>query len=132
MIAVSIRKDEIQISGHANYAEAGKDIVCAGATTLVQTLIRSIEDLTEDKIEYDISPGRVDIKYRNLSEKAKTLVDSFFIGICMIADEFPDYIQIAGESLSWSDNDFAEYMSDIQLYKDSKNADSHKGGILWL
>lgn len=94
MIAVSIRKDEIQIFGHANYAEAGKDIVCAGATTLVQTLIRSIEDLTEDKIEYDISPGRVDIKYRNLSEKAKTLVDSFFIGICMIADEFPEYIQI--------------------------------------
>lgn len=39
---------------------------------------------------------------------------------------------VAGESLSWSDNDFAEYMSDIQLYKDSKNADSHKGGILWL
>lgn len=94
MIAVSVRKDEIQISGHANYTEAGKDIVCAGATTLVQTLIRSIEDLTEDKIEYDISPGRVDIKYRNLSEKAKTLIDSFFIGICMIADEFPDYIQI--------------------------------------
>lgn len=94
MIAVSVRKDKNQISGHANYAEEGKDIVCAGVTALTQTLVKSIEDLTEDKIEYDISPGRADIKYRNLSGKAKTLVDSFFIGICMIADEFPDYVKI--------------------------------------
>lgn len=94
MIEVSVQMDGIKVSGHANYAKEGQDIVCAGATALVQTLIKSIEDLTEDKIEYDISPGRADIKYGNLSEKSRTLVDSFFIGICMIADEFPDNIQI--------------------------------------
>ncbi|MEE1444517.1 MAG: ribosomal-processing cysteine protease Prp [Blautia sp.] len=94
MIAVSVRKDEIKVYGHANHAAKGHDIVCAGATALVQNLIKSIEDLTEDKIEYDISPGRADIKYGNLSEKAKTLVDSFFVGICMIANEFPDYVKI--------------------------------------
>ena len=94
MIEVKIRPDEITLFGHANYAVAGQDIVCAGATALVQTLIRSIEDLTEDKLEYSISPGWADIKYGNLSEKAKTLVDSFFVGICMIADEYPDCVRI--------------------------------------
>lgn len=94
MIEVSVRKDEVKVSGHANYAVQGFDIVCAGVTALTQTLIKSIEDLTEDKIEYEISPGRVDIKYRNLSEKSRTLVDSFFIGASMIADEFPDYLRI--------------------------------------
>lgn len=94
MIEVKIRPDEITLFGHANYAVAGQDIICAGATALVQTLIRSIEDLTEDKIEYSISPGWADIKYGNLSEKAKTLVDSFFVGICMIADEYPDCVRI--------------------------------------
>lgn len=94
MIEVKIRPDEVTLFGHANYAVAGQDIVCAGATALVQTLIRSIEDLTEDKIEYSISPGWADIKYGNLSEKAKTLVDSFFVGICMIADEYPDCVRI--------------------------------------
>ena len=94
MIAVSIRKDGIIVSGHANYAEYGKDIICAGVTTLTQTLIKSLKDLTEDKIEYEISPGRADIHYRNLSEEGKLLVDSFFIGICMVADEFPDHIRI--------------------------------------
>lgn len=94
MIAVSVRKDEIKVYGHANHAAKGHDIVCAGATALVQNLIKSIEDLTEDKIEYNISPGRADIKFRNLSEKAKALVDSFFVGIRLIADEFPENIRI--------------------------------------
>ncbi len=94
MIEVRIRPERIEISGHARYAESGKDIVCAGVTTLTQTLIQSIEDLTDDKIEYRISPGRVDINHGNLSEKGKTLVDSFFIGICMIADEFPECVRV--------------------------------------
>lgn len=94
MIAVSVRKDGIEITGHANYAEVGKDIVCAGVTALTQTLIRSMEDLTRDEIEYEISPGKADIHYGNMSEEGKLLVDSFFIGVCQIADEFPDHVRI--------------------------------------
>ena len=94
LIEASVRRDGITVKGHANYAVSGSDIVCAGITALAQTLIKSIKDLTDDKIEYEISPGRVDIKYGNLSEKSKTLVDSFFIGICMIAEEFPEYARI--------------------------------------
>lgn len=94
MIAVCVRKDKIEINGHANYAEIGKDIVCAGVTALTQTLIRSLEGLTSDEIEYEISPGRADIHCRNLSEEGKLLVDSFFIGVCSIADEFSDHVRI--------------------------------------
>lgn len=94
MIEVRIRPERIEISGHAGYAEPGKDIVCAGVTALTQTLIQSIDDLTDDKIEYRISPGKVEVEYRNLSEKSKTLVDSFFIGVSMIADEFPEYVRV--------------------------------------
>ena len=94
LIEASVRRDGITVKGHANYAASGLDIVCAGVTALAQTLIKSIKDLTDDKIEYEISPGMVDIKYGDLSEKSRTLVDSFFIGICMIADEFPEYVRI--------------------------------------
>ena len=94
MIEVRIRPERIEISGHAGYAEPGKDIVCAAVTALTQTLIQSIENLTDDKIECRISPGKAEIEYRNLSEKSKTLVDSFFVGIRLIADEFPNYVAI--------------------------------------
>ncbi len=94
MIVVTVRKDRITVSGHAGYAEAGKDIVCAGVTALTQSLVSSLIELTANDIEHEISPGRADIHYRNLSEAGKLLVDSFFIGICQIADEFPDYVRI--------------------------------------
>lgn len=94
MIEVSVRKDGIVVSGHAGYAPAGSDIVCAGVTALTQELIRSMEGLTDDRIETDIGSGMASIQYGDLSEKGKLLIDSFFIGICMIAEEFPDYVRI--------------------------------------
>lgn len=94
LIEISVRKDKITVSGHAGYAAAGKDIVCSGVTALTMSLVKSLNDLTEDKIEYEISSGRVDIHYGDLSEAGKLLVDSFFIGICLIADDFPEYVRI--------------------------------------
>ena len=94
MIAVSVRLDGITIDGHAGYAEAGKDIVCAGVTALTENLIDSIESLTKDTIQYDISPGRVDMHYKDLSEDGKLLIDSFFLGICSIEQGFPEYVKI--------------------------------------
>ena len=94
MIEVNVREDGITISGHAGFAESGKDIVCAGVSALTQTLVKAAGDLTADKIAYDILPGRADIHYRDLSEAGKLLVDSFFIGVIMIADEFPDHVRI--------------------------------------
>ena len=91
---MSVRSDGITIDGHAGYAEAGKDIVCAGVTALTENLIDSIESLTKDEIQYEISPGRVDIHFKNLSEDGKLLVDSFFLGICLIVDDFPEHVKI--------------------------------------
>ena len=95
MIEVKRRNDGVSITGHADYAEPGKDIVCAGVSVLVQTLIQSIEELTADKIQYAISPGKVDIKHGKLSEQAQALMASFFIGIQMIADEYPANVRVA-------------------------------------
>lgn len=94
MIVIRVREDGVTVSGHAGYAVAGKDIICAGVTSLTQTLIKSLNDLTEDKIEGEMSSGRADIKYRDLSKEGKLLVDSFFLGICLIADDFPEHIKL--------------------------------------
>ena len=99
MIEITRRSDGITVFGHAGYAEPGKDIVCAGISTLAQTLIQSIEDLTKDNIQYDISPGRVDIKYGNLSERGQLLIDSFFLAANMIANSYPQYVRIDAQAL---------------------------------
>ena len=90
----SIITGKITIQGHANYAPLGQDIVCASVSTLVQVLIASIEQMTQDKIKYSIQPGMVDIEFRDLSEQAQFLISSFFIGVQMIADQYPNNVQI--------------------------------------
>ena len=94
MIIVEKSEYSISITGHSGYAEQGKDIVCAGVSTLVQTLIQSIEILTQDKIEYSLSPGKSVIKYRNPSKSSQLLIGSFFVGIQMIAEGYPCYVKI--------------------------------------
>ena len=90
----SIITGKITIQGHANYAPLGQDIVCASVSTLVQVLIASIEQMTQDKIKYSIQPGMVDIEFRDLSEQAQFLISSFFIGVGMIAEQYPNNVQI--------------------------------------
>ena len=94
MIVITQHKNSITIKGHANYAKIGKDIVCAGISTLVQTLIQSVEELTTDKIQYDMQPGAVHIKFWCLSDLTRALIDAFFIGVKLIADNYPDNVKL--------------------------------------
>ena len=94
MRTVNKYSDRITVTGHANYAPPGQDIVCAGVSTLLQTLIQSVEELTTDKIQYDMQPGTVDIKFWCLSDLTKVLVDAFFIGIELLISEYPDNVKL--------------------------------------
>lgn len=94
MLEVCRYDDGFIISGHADYAEHGKDIVCAAVSTLLQTFIASVEELTGDELKTEITAGYGAVEYRNLSEHAQILVDSFFIGIRKIADEYPQHVKL--------------------------------------
>lgn len=94
MIEITKLIDGIKIKGHAQYAEPGKDIVCSAVSVLTQTLIQSVENLTADKIEYDMQPGKVHIKFWCLSDQSKVLIDAFFIGVKGIAEAYPDNVKL--------------------------------------
>lgn len=94
MIFISRREEGIKIRGHANYAARGKDIVCAAVSALLENLILSIEELTADTIQYSMQPGTVDIKFGDLSEQAQLLVDSFFLGVKQIAEDYPENVRL--------------------------------------
>lgn len=95
MIVVNIAQNGLTVDGHAGYAETGNDILCAAVSALAQGLAHSLSALTEDAISYQFRDGHMDIKYENLSEKGKLLVDSFFIAISDIQLTYgEEYVQI--------------------------------------
>lgn len=94
MIVIKKAAGSVSITGHANYAPHGQDIVCAAISALVQTLIQSIEDLCTDTISYHLQPGNVEIKHNPLSHEAQVLFDAFMIGVYMIADRYPKNVVV--------------------------------------
>lgn len=83
-------------TGHAGYADAGSDIVCAGVSALVVNAVNSIEIFTGDSAEANEENGRIEFKvHSELSEKSILLLDSMILGLQEIQKSYGnEYIQI--------------------------------------
>ena len=83
------------VLGHANYDEYGKDIVCAGISSLVQALIGWIEENSYKANCISVSPkeGEVIISCEG-GEDIAALFQMVSLGLGQIADVYPDHIQI--------------------------------------
>ena len=88
-------KHTLVVLGHANYAEYGKDIVCAGASALVQALIGwaddadcKVERISMDNINNEVIVSCVGGK------DVKAVFTMAFIGLEQIANSYPNHLQI--------------------------------------
>ena len=94
MIDINVQKDRITVIGHAEYAEPGRDIVCAAISTLSQVFVASVEELTAAQIKTAQTGGYMEIVIEESTERAQVLLDSFLLGCRMIADEYPEYVRV--------------------------------------
>lgn len=85
----------LTVLGHANYAEYGKDIVCAGVSSLVQALIAWIEEnfYKAECISVDPKEGEVIISCEG-GEDIAAVFQMVTIGLGQIAESYPDHVQI--------------------------------------
>ena len=81
--------EEFISKGHAGYAEAGQDIVCAAVSALIINTVNSLEKFTDDKFDVQEKDGFVSIHFRNdLSERGILLMDSLLLGLTEIAGSY--------------------------------------------
>lgn len=83
------------VLGHANYDEYGKDIVCAGISAIVQSLIGWLEEnyYKVNCISVDPKEGEVIISCEGGDDIA-AVFQMASIGLEQIADSYPDHMQI--------------------------------------
>lgn len=94
MTTVTLEPNRLSVVGHAGYGKVGYDIVCAGISTLVFTLKESLELYTSDCVEFFIADGKVIASWSELSEKGALLLNSFITGALLLANDYPDNIQV--------------------------------------
>ena len=105
MIRVTVYKTSrheytgFDVTGHAEYDDPGKDIVCAAASALVINAVNSIERFTDDETSCvsDEESGSITFRFSRIpSHDASLLLDSMILGLEEIEDDndYEPYIDI--------------------------------------
>lgn len=88
MIQVRILSREIRMQGHADRSVNGQDIVCSAISALTCNLINSLEELTDNRIRAETASGKTVIEWEQLDDKGQILIDSWFLGLTAINQEY--------------------------------------------
>ena len=89
MIKVSLTPNRIHVSGHANTAPYGSDIVCAAVSAITLTLIRGLENIAYMSLYESVEPGNICSEWQTINDTGKALIDTWFLGILGIAEQYP-------------------------------------------
>ena len=97
MIKINIKKnvniDLIEVRGHANYDEYGKDIVCASVSSMVITTINAIVRIDSNSIDYNDNNGVIInvLKHTKVIDKLLVNLEELLIDL---QKQYPKYIEI--------------------------------------
>ena len=97
MIKVNIKKNHIEIKGHAMYDDYGKDIVCASISSIAITTVNSILKLDKKALKYREKDGFLIIDVLKESEQTNTLILNMIELIKELEKEYPKNIKVNEE-----------------------------------
>lgn len=85
--------EEISISGHAGYADKGKDLICAAVSSISIGLCNAIDKL---KVTADIEIGDNIIKISNIGvdELSQTVLKTGIIQLQTVEEQANKYLEI--------------------------------------
>ena len=80
---------DFESKGHAGYAEAGQDIVCAAVSVLIINTVNSLETFTQDEFEAREKDGFVSIHFsKPNTPEGKLLMNSLLLGLTEIEHSY--------------------------------------------
>lgn len=88
---------EIKVSGHAQSADYGKDLVCAGVSAICSGIANTLvvyHFLDENKGTIDYREGFVRIKVDQFDERIQVVLETFVISLMTIEESYSKYIKI--------------------------------------
>ena len=94
MIKVEIENNKIEIKGHANYDDYGKDIVCASVSSIVITTINAIIEFDPESIYYEDLNNRILIAKLKDDDITNKLINNMIELLEELEKSYKDNIKI--------------------------------------
>ncbi len=96
MITVEKKDNKVIISGHAKFADHGKDIVCASVSSMVYTTVNAILNFDKDSIKIEDKEDFI-ITLLKDSKETKILIDNLITLLKDLGESYPKNIKVKGE-----------------------------------
>ena len=110
----------LEAAGHAGYAPAGQDIVCAGVSTLMQALVSLLageENARSDAFDEPDGPRLTVTAARPCTAWVEGAFELAKAGFALLAERYPDNVCFADRSARGK-----QEMMDLQLFADGGEA----------
>jgi uncharacterized protein YsxB (DUF464 family) len=106
MVTVTFRRDSrnrlssVFAEGHAGWAEAGEDVVCAAASAILQAAWLGLDEHAGVTVDGERTPGRLLLRWpadARDREDVRAIVATAELSIDRIASQYPDHIRVRRE-----------------------------------
>lgn len=87
--------------GHAQYADPGFDIICAGVSALIISTVNAVEQLTGDSFENsaDESEGSIRFRFLTFGHDSQLLIQAMLLGLSEMENSYSQYIDLIYEEV---------------------------------
>ncbi len=83
-----------EISGHAGFAESGKDIICAAVSSAAYMAANTITDVIGANAEAREGSGAMSVALKEPNERAETVLKGLELHLTELSKQYPDNIKI--------------------------------------
>ena len=80
------------ISGHADYAEAGSDIVCAAVSALSQTALLGLMEYASKDVPYEVNEGFLSVTVPKPSDASEIILGTMARGLQEMVRQYGEYV----------------------------------------
>ncbi len=82
------------VSGHAGFANAGEDIVCAGVSSALQLTANGITEVVGAKAQVKVEENWISLKLMAPDQRAEDFMRAFLLQLNLLSEAYPNTISI--------------------------------------
>ena len=99
MIKINIKNNIITMTGHADYADYGKDIVCASASSIVTTSINLWLRFNKESLKYKEEKDKLTIEVLSSDDRITLTIKNMLMMLEELASTYKKNIKIIKEDI---------------------------------
>ena len=85
---------KVILQGHAEYRDWGKDVVCAGVSSIVFGTMNALDELAKDACAFQIDENKITIDVEQTSHDVQMILETMVIQVKTVMESYPKNVTV--------------------------------------